>query len=335
MDTPTAKPINLANRKRDVIPPQGIGGFDQCWYPIALSTEVGQGQVIGRPFLSGKVVIFRGENGVASVLSAYCSHLGADLAVGCVQGNSLRCAFHRWHYGQDGRCNLIPSGDRIPATAAQFAFPTLELAGVIWAFNGEDVLYEHPLRHISEETHVIRAVKIRDFPIDPALFMCNTFDFQHFRVVHGLLLEGDKDPVPVFEKHRVLYNINMLPPEGFKLEYELAVVGTNKFVISGLIDGRPVAGVYAGCPTPGNNSMNFMISATPKPTTEADGVEIEDFLDKVTALRDKIVSEDWPILSNMRKPRFGLLTKSDTTLAKFIGYLRTYPRAHPAEGLIE
>jgi nitrite reductase/ring-hydroxylating ferredoxin subunit len=334
MDTIAARPVNVT-RKRDIIPPQGAGGYDQCWYPIALSTEVERGQVAGRPFLSGKVVVFRGENGIASVLSAYCSHFGADLSVGCVEGNSLRCAFHRWHYGQDGKCNFIPTGDRIPSAAAQFAFPTVELAGVIWAFNGEQPLYDHPLQHVSQDTHVIRAVKIRDFPIDPALFMCNTFDFQHFRVVHGLLPEGDKDPEPVIKNHRVSYRINMKPPEGFNLEYELEVVGTNKFVIKGAIDGRQVAGIYAGCPTPGNTSMNFMVSATPKPSSAAEAAQVEEFLDKVTALRDKIVSEDWPILSTMRQPRYGLLTKSDTALAKFIGYLRTYPRAHPSAAFIE
>ncbi|MGD9945071.1 MAG: Rieske 2Fe-2S domain-containing protein, partial [Burkholderiaceae bacterium] len=305
MDAIATRPANVASKRRDVIPPQGLGGYDQCWYPIALSTEVERGQVIGRPFLSGKVIVFRGENGVAAVMSAYCSHFGSDLSVGNVEGNSIRCAFHRWHYGQDGKCNHIPTGDRIPPAAAQFKFPTLELGGIIWAFNGEVPLYEHPLQHISEQTHVIRAVKIRDFPIDPALFMCNTFDFQHFRVVHGLKPEGDRDPEPIVETYRVAYRINMVPPEGYSLEYQLAVVGSNKFVIMGAVDGRTVAGIYAGCPTPGNNSMNFMVSATPRASSAGEAAEVEDFLDKLTTLRDKIVSEDWPILSTMQRPRYG------------------------------
>ncbi|MGO4392345.1 Rieske 2Fe-2S domain-containing protein [Variovorax sp. M-6] len=320
---------------REVFPPQGVGGYDQCWYPLALSSEVAAGEVIGRAFLSGRVAIFRGENGKAVVLSAYCSHYGADLSVGKVIGNNLRCAFHYWQYGQDGKCNHIASGDRIPAAAMQFRFPTLEVAGIIWAFNGLEPLYEHPLADINEADYVIRATKIRDFPIDPGLFMCNTFDFQHFRVVHGLRPEGDRDPEPTFEQYRVLYNINMSPPDGYALEYRLAVVGTNKFVIDGKFDGKRVRGIYAATPTPNNHSANFMVSCAPRaPSGSAEEAEVEALLDTVTKLRDRIVSEDWPILSAMRHPRFGLLTKSDTMLGRFVLYLRKYPRAHPSAAYI-
>lgn len=331
-----AVPLRPAmTKRREVFPPQGVGGFDQCWYPIALSSELKTGEVIGRPFLDGRVAVFRGENGVASVLSAWCSHYGADLSVGTVVGNSLRCAFHYWHYGQDGRCNRIASGDRIPPSATQFRFPTLETAGIIWAFNGTEPLYEHPLADIDEDEWVIRATKIRDFPIDPGLFMCNTFDFQHFRVVHGLMPENDADPVPSFEDYRVLYNINMSPPEGYKLEYKLAVVGTNKFVIDGRFEGKRVRGVYAATPIPNNCSANFMVSCSPRaPRGSAQEAEVEALLDTVTRLRDKIVSEDWPILSAMRHPRYALLTRSDAMLGRFIGYLRKYPRAHPSAGYL-
>jgi len=317
------------HRPREPLVRQGIGGYDQCWYPVALAREIEPGQVIGRDFLSGRIAIFRGQNGKVTVLSAYCAHFGADLAVGTVVGDSLRCAFHHWHYGQDGKCNLIPSGDAIPKAATQFVFPSVERCGIIWAFNGETPLYEFPLIDVDDENHEIRAVRIRDFPIDPALFMCNTFDFQHFRVVHGLQLENNRDPDIIVEPYRCRYSINMSPPNGYRLEYDLSIVGTNKFCIRGKADGRPIYGIYAGTPTPGNNSLNFMTTCTPKAKTEAETAEVDAFLDRMTALRDWIVTEDWPILSSMRHPRNGLLTKSDTNLSKFIGYLRKYPRFHP------
>jgi phenylpropionate dioxygenase-like ring-hydroxylating dioxygenase large terminal subunit len=80
-----------ANRKSGTeFEPQGVRGFDQCWYPLALSSELDQGQVLGRDFLSGRVVLYRTTDGKAHVLSAYCRHLGADLSVGTVVGDELR-----------------------------------------------------------------------------------------------------------------------------------------------------------------------------------------------------------------------------------------------------
>ena len=42
------------------MPPQGTaGGYDQNWYPIALSRDVKAGEVHGTEFLNGKVIVVR------------------------------------------------------------------------------------------------------------------------------------------------------------------------------------------------------------------------------------------------------------------------------------
>ena len=76
------KPANLrrSRSKPAPLPPEGEGGFSQCWYPVCMSDEVGNGEVIGVDFLDGRIVIMRGEDDVAQVLSAYCPHMGADLS---------------------------------------------------------------------------------------------------------------------------------------------------------------------------------------------------------------------------------------------------------------
>src|SRR5712692_8968194 len=122
----------------------GVKKFEQNWYALALSSELEAGKLISRDFLDSKVVIYRGENGVASVLTPYCSHLGADLSIGCVVGNDLRCAFHHWQYGQDGVCTKIPVSDKIPSKARLFKYPTTEKWGLVWAFNGVEPLYDVP-----------------------------------------------------------------------------------------------------------------------------------------------------------------------------------------------
>ena len=42
------------------------------------------------------LAIYRGEDGQVYALDAYCPHLGANLGLGKVCGNSLECPFHAW-----------------------------------------------------------------------------------------------------------------------------------------------------------------------------------------------------------------------------------------------
>src|SRR5436190_7898752 len=53
------------------IRPEGEGGFSASWFPVALSSEVLQGAVVGKDFLHGRVVVYRGPDGVPLVRSAY------------------------------------------------------------------------------------------------------------------------------------------------------------------------------------------------------------------------------------------------------------------------
>ena len=87
------------------VPAEGEGGlFSEGWYPVCLSGEVGVGKVVGRPFLDGRVIVYRGGDGVVRVNSAYCMHVGADLSVGKVIDNGIQCPFHGWGYDGAGRC---------------------------------------------------------------------------------------------------------------------------------------------------------------------------------------------------------------------------------------
>jgi len=141
-------------------------GFHQSWYAIARSAEVGAGEVIGRDFLDGRAIVYRGENGDAVVMNAYCRHLGADLSMGKVVGNDIRCAFHHWQYGPDGGCTKIPASEKIPKAARMFKFPTAEKWGLIWAFNGTTPLFDVPVTIAPDErplgTHIFTAQVDKD-----------------------------------------------------------------------------------------------------------------------------------------------------------------------------
>ncbi len=72
------------------------------------------------------MAVFRGHNGEAYVVDAYCPHLGANLAVGGrVVGSCIECPFHGWQFqGSDGKCVRIPYAEKgtLKAVSKDFLF---------------------------------------------------------------------------------------------------------------------------------------------------------------------------------------------------------------------
>src|SRR3546814_17572209 len=75
-------------------------------------------------------------------MRAYCPHLGADLSIGDVVDGQVRCVFHHWRYGTDGRCSGMPSTDPIPGQPRLFESPVQDKYGILWAYNGLEPHYD-------------------------------------------------------------------------------------------------------------------------------------------------------------------------------------------------
>ncbi|XP_057675559.1 cholesterol 7-desaturase nvd isoform X2 [Corythoichthys intestinalis] len=79
------------------------------------------------------LAVFRGEDGKAHVLDAYCPHLGANLAVGGrVVGSCIECPFHGWQFqGDSGKCENIPYAEKVPDFAKVDVWHSCEVNGQI------------------------------------------------------------------------------------------------------------------------------------------------------------------------------------------------------------
>jgi len=305
------------------------GLFSQSWFPICLSNEIVTGQVKGFDFLGGRIVVMRGADGQARVLSAFCPHLGADLAVGTVVENSVRCAFHQWEYNPQGQCIRTGCGDPPPPKARLFSFPTAEHFGVIFAFNGEEALFDLPVFEYPEEQLLWRSMRFdMEFPVDPWVISCNTPDLQHIRVVHRISFDTDPTNEVEWTDHSMEYTFLGKHAGGEPLNFRVGIHGTNIFQQSGLLNGQWFGFLSPmGLPRP-QVTNGFLTLAVLRDQPNA-----EELLQSVIELERRVVGEDKDILNTIRF-RPGNLTASDRTLAKFLRYLKAYPRAHPSRNYI-
>lgn len=112
--------------------------FPMGWYSVARSHELRIGQVREVEAFDRKLVLYRTRSGRPVLQDAFCPHLGANLAVeGRVVGETIRCPFHGWQFGVDGKCEHIPYCDKIPERARVRTWHTDEQ-------NGEVYMWFHP-----------------------------------------------------------------------------------------------------------------------------------------------------------------------------------------------
>jgi nitrite reductase/ring-hydroxylating ferredoxin subunit len=106
------------------------------WFQVAFDHELPRGAVRAVRAFGQRLVLFRGADGEARALDAYCPHLGADLgAGGRVLSGTIECPFHGWRFDGDGRCVAIPGAQRIPPAARLRSWPIAELNGGICVYH--------------------------------------------------------------------------------------------------------------------------------------------------------------------------------------------------------
>lgn len=164
--------------------------YPNGWFRVAYSRELAVGEVKALRCLGRDLVLYRDEEGAAHVLDAFCAHLGAHLGVGGrVEGRSLRCPFHHWLWGADGRCVEIPYARRIPPNASIRVWPVDEKNGIVFLWHHDrDAAPGYALPELPQVGRAgwapleIRRWKVRARWLD---MNENAVDRVHFRYVHG------------------------------------------------------------------------------------------------------------------------------------------------------
>jgi phenylpropionate dioxygenase-like ring-hydroxylating dioxygenase large terminal subunit len=111
------------------------------WLPALLSNELpGPDCPPKRVKLLGEeLVAFRDTQGRVGLLDEFCPHRLASLFLGRNEENGLRCVYHGWKFDVQGNCVDMPNEpleSRFKEKIHIQSYPTIEMAGVIWAYLG-------------------------------------------------------------------------------------------------------------------------------------------------------------------------------------------------------
>jgi phenylpropionate dioxygenase-like ring-hydroxylating dioxygenase large terminal subunit len=159
------------------------------WYIVCFARELGKQNPIRRKIVGEEVVVFRTTSGRIAVLEDRCCHRNVHLSLGSIKGEAIKCGYHGWEYGEDGKCRHIPSlqaGRAIPASACVRSYPVEVKHRIIWAFFGDPAQKDNtpipPLHQLDNWPFIFNYHELNG---NIALVAESLFDAQHINHVHS------------------------------------------------------------------------------------------------------------------------------------------------------
>ena len=176
------------------------------WYTLCPSAELAAGQVHSATYFEQRLALFRGADGQAHLLDAWCPHQGANLGRGLVHGETLACPYHGWRFAGNGQCAHIPGTDKITSAMKVRSWPLLERNGLLMAWyepDGGAPEWEIPDLGVFGQAPWTEPV-MRDFTVRSHVIEIgeNQVDFAHWPYVHKTA--GFPQDVEVTDEQHIL-----------------------------------------------------------------------------------------------------------------------------------
>jgi phenylpropionate dioxygenase-like ring-hydroxylating dioxygenase large terminal subunit len=331
---------SFAERPARRLPAEGQDGlYSQTWYPVCLSAELGETDIVGRDFLGGRIIAFRDGHGEACVTSAFCAHLGVDLACAAKVDGMMRCPYHHFHYDGTGQAVKIGNGEPPPPAARLYRYPTAEKYGVVFAFNGEEPLFDVPSFSLPDDEIAVHSFKTpMSFAVDPWVIISQTPDLNHTQFLHGPEFAPQFEiPAMAFTEYSGHYAVDedlYFDASGVFKELRANIFGTNIVQLETIINDMWTGGTASLVSLGPNSCEAYGINAVKKADVpEQTPGACQQVLDGLKAMNLQVMAEDQSVYQNIRFVQ-GTLLECDRELAKYFDYLRAYPRANPGRNFI-
>lgn len=166
--------------------PNDHPAMERCWHPVARSNEVAEAPLrsvlLGTPW-----VLFR-SGGQLRAFEDRCPHRFAPLSLGSREGDGLRCAYHGWRFGPDGRCVEIPAlgeGAAIPRRACLAAPAGIEERhGIVFLAPKEPIAPLGAIAEADDPCYMAGELPTLSVRASAGLLADNFLDVAHFPFVH-------------------------------------------------------------------------------------------------------------------------------------------------------
>ena len=108
------------------------------WWPVGISADLKDKPTLIR-LLCEDLVLFRDGKGRPGILGAVCSHRRANLCLGNVATEGLRCRYHGWLYDINGKVLETPGEppeSQLKDSVQHLSYPAEELGGLVFTYLG-------------------------------------------------------------------------------------------------------------------------------------------------------------------------------------------------------
>jgi len=108
------------------------------WWPVGISADLQNRPTLIR-ILGEDLVLFRDGTGRVGLLEPVCSHRRANLCIGNIEKQGLRCRYHGWLYDINGKVLHTPgepAASKFHETISHLSYPAQELGGLIFCYLG-------------------------------------------------------------------------------------------------------------------------------------------------------------------------------------------------------
>jgi 5,5'-dehydrodivanillate O-demethylase len=156
------------------------------WQPVYHSVDLVAGKPVPLRIMNELFTLYRGESGRAYLVGAHCPHRRTLLATGRVERDELRCFYHGWKFGGDGRCVEQPAEEsRFCSKVSIPSYPVREYLGLIFVYLGEGEPPEFPL--YPEFESFVGLVEIDSYSRECNFYQNveNALDMSHVGFAHG------------------------------------------------------------------------------------------------------------------------------------------------------
>jgi 5,5'-dehydrodivanillate O-demethylase len=131
--------------------------------------------------------LYRGASGRAQVIAYRCPHRGAQMHLGAVEGDDIRCVYHGWKFDCAGQCLEQPAEEAGFARKVRIAaWPTREFLGIVFAYFGDGAPPPFPPYPAPCEDGLIENPEPPIVPCNYLQCFENSMDEVHVAFVHRI-----------------------------------------------------------------------------------------------------------------------------------------------------